>query len=210
MSKGCLLVALALGLSACAPAPQRSQAPEVEALTLEQLYLAERYGELVLLAASILEAEAGAEAEEPERAAEARFFRALAWLVQDPPGKHARALLELRQLEFEHPDLLWGRLAGLYVAAMTRVEVLQATLVELAIEQRDLQTRLEALEQSLAELLAERSKREADLAALNRERNQLVEQLEEARKQAVEAAARLRELEDELAALKQIDMQREP
>lgn len=201
-----MVLAAALMLSGCAGERAPTQAPVVEAPTLEELYVARRYGELVLLAASILEAEH----HNPERIAEARFFRALAWLAQDPRGKQAHALHELRKLEFEHPDLLWGRLAALHVAAVTRIEALQATLLELAVERRALQERIDALEQNLADLQVERSKKEAQHAALARERNELVEQLDEARKQATATAARLRELEDELAALKQIDMQREP
>lgn len=201
-----LYLALALALTACAPTQASTRAPVAVAPTLEQLYMDRRYGEVVLLAASVIEAEA----EDRERVAEARFFRALAWLAHDPPGKQARALLDLRKLEFEHGDLLWGRLAGLHVAALTRVDVLQTTLLELAIEQRDLQARVEVLEQALAELHAERIEREAEHATLARERNELLEQLDETRKQATTLAARLRELEDELAALKQIDMQREP
>lgn len=206
-SRSWLALAAALALTGCARAPRPAAAPVVvEAPTLEQLYLSKRYGELVLQATAILDAGAG----DRERVAEARFYRAIAWLAQDPHGKQARALHDLRKLEFESSDLLWGRIAALYVAAVTRADVLQTTLLELAIEQRDLQTRVEALEHGLAELHAELAERDADLAGLTRERNELVEQLDEAREQAATLVERIRELEAELAALKQIDMQREP
>lgn len=193
-----------LATSACAAGSRPSTAPVVET-TLQQLYMAERYGEVVLAASSIIDAHA-----DRERTAEARFFRALAWLAQNPHANEARALLEFRTLEFEYDDLLWGRIAALYVAAATRVDALQATLLELGFEQRELHGRIEALEQQLADLHAELVVRDEQIKALERERNELIEQLEEARKQTAATLARLRELEDELAALKQIDMQREP
>ncbi|HLT37282.1 MAG TPA: hypothetical protein VK034_13405 [Enhygromyxa sp.] len=193
-------------LLACGRAGAPTHAPVVEPPTLEQLYVDKRYGELVLQAASLIEAEGG----DRQQLAEARFFRALAWLAQDSHGKQSRALLELRKLEFEYPDLLWGRLAALQVAAATRAEVMQATLLELAIEHRDLQARIDELEQSLVELHAELGKRDGEIARLGRERSELTEQLAEAREQVAALTQRVQELEDELAALKQIDMQREP
>jgi hypothetical protein len=207
MRAATLLLSVALGLGACSSPQAQTQAPADDPPTLAQLFVAERYDELELLAAGVID---DPEQDDRERVAEARFFRALAWLAQDPPGKQPRALFELRKLELEDADLLWGHLAGLHVTALTRVEVLQLTLLELAIEQGHLQVRIDALEGELADRIAERSKREADLAALTRERNDLLEKIDEARKQATVTAARLRELEDELAALKQIDMQREP
>lgn len=188
----------------CARSPSPTVAPPEQ--TLQQLYMGERYGEVVLLATSIIDAEASA----PERVAEARFFRALAWLANDPHGNQARALLELRTLEFEHADVIWGQVAAHYVATATRVDALQATLLELGVEQRELQGRIEVLEQSLADLQAELTERDEKLAALERERDDLNKQLEAARAEMAATAARLRELEDELAQLKQIDMQREP
>ena len=93
------------------------------------------------------------------------------------------------------------------LATATRVDALQATLLELSFEQRALQERIEVLEQSLADVQAER---DAKIDGLQRERNELLEQLDIARAEAKKTAARLRELEGELAALKQIDMQRQP
>lgn len=206
MNRFRLLLVAALALSGCARASEPTQAPAVEAATLEQLYLAKRYGELVLLATSVIESEG----ESRERVAEARFFRALAWMAQDPYGNQARALLELRTLEFEHADLIWGQLAALQVAAATRVDALQATLFELVGEQRELQARIEALEQRVTELDAQLTERDAEIVKLERELRSLTEQLEQARTDAATTAVRLRELEAELAALKQIDMQREP
>jgi septal ring factor EnvC (AmiA/AmiB activator) len=193
-------------MTACARRPEPTAAPIIVEAALQQLYLAERYHEVVRIAAGIIEAEP----EQRERVAEARFFRALAWMAQDPRGNQARALLELRRLEFEFSDVIWGHLAALYVAAATRVDALQATLLELGFDQRELQARIEVLEQSLVELHAELGKRDTQVDELERERNDLTEQLDEARAEAATTIALLRELEDELAALKQIDMQREP
>jgi chromosome segregation ATPase len=190
-------------LTACASRPEPTKAPET---TLQQLYVAQRHGEVVLMAEAILESEP----EQRERVAEARFFRALAWMAQSPHHDQARTLHELRTLEFEFSDQIWGRLAALYVAAATRVDVLQGTLLELGAEQRELKARIEVLDQSLAELQATLGERDTQIAGLERERGELKEQLEDSRAEAAATAARLRELEDELAALKQIDMQREP
>lgn len=199
-----LLLIGTLALSACAHTPERSTTPTEE--TLQQLYLAERYGELVLRAGSIIKTSA----DDRERVAEARFFRALAWMAQDPHANQARALLEFRTLEFEYGDVIWGDVAALYVATATRVDALQATLLELGFEQRALQERIEVLEQSLADVHAELAERDARVEDLQRERNELLEQLDTARAEAKKTVARLRELEGELAALKQIDMQRDP
>jgi septal ring factor EnvC (AmiA/AmiB activator) len=200
-----LVVTTALVIAACARMPEPTVVPVPEP-TLQQLYLAERYGEVVLMAAAIVQAEP----EQRERVAEARFFRALAWLARDPHRNQARALLELRKLEFEFSDVIWGPVAALYVATATRVDALQATLLELGFEQRKLQAHIEVLEQSLVELHAELDKRDTEIDGLERERKQLTEQLEAARAEAATTGARLRELEDELAKLKQIDMQLEP
>ncbi|HVH99765.1 MAG TPA: hypothetical protein VM869_13680 [Enhygromyxa sp.] len=200
-----LVLLLVLIATACVRPSTHTAAPATEQ-TLQQLYMAERYGEVVLLAASIIDGEP----DERERTAEAHFFRALAWLAQGSHENQARALLELRTLEFEYDDVIWGRVAAHYVATATRVDALQATLLELGVEQRELQGRIEVLEQSLIDVQAELVVRDEKLAALERERDELTEQLEAARVEAAATAARLRELEDELAALKQIDMQREP
>lgn len=203
---GRLVLAAVLALAGCAAGPRPSQAPAVEAPTLEQLYLDERFGEVVVAAEGIIEAD-----DEPrERVAEARFYRALAWQARDPYGNRDRALLELRNVEFEYSDLIWGRLAGHHVADAARVDALQVTLLELAVEQRDCLARIDELEQHLADAQSELAARESKLADVERERDELREQLDSARTRAAETAVRLRELEAELAALKQIDMQREP
>lgn len=204
MRSAALLLIGTLALSACAHTLEPSTTPTEE--TLQQLYLAERYGELVLRVASII----NETPDDRERVAEARFFRALAWMAQDPHANQARALLEFRTLEFEYDDVIWGDVAALYVATATRVDALQATLLELSFEQRALQERIEVLEQSLADVHGQLAERDAKIDGLQRERNELLEQLDIARAEAKKTAARLRELEGELAALKQIDMQRQP
>jgi hypothetical protein len=204
MNRARAVLVAALVSSGCARAPTQTSAPEP--VTLEQLHLAERYGEVVLLAASVIEGEGESRA----RVAEARFFRALAWLAQDPHANQARALLELRTLEFEYSDQIWGQLAAVHVAAATRIDALQATLLELVSEQRELQVRIDALTQRSTELAAELVARDGVVAKLERERSELLVLLEQTRAEAAATAVRLRELELELAALKQIDMQREP
>jgi septal ring factor EnvC (AmiA/AmiB activator) len=201
-----ILLAAALALAGCVGGKTATATPEAEAPSLAELFAAERYGEVQLLAASVIQAPN----EGREDVAEARFFRALAWLARDPLGNQERALLELRTVEFEYTDLVWGRLAAHYVGEAARVDALQATLLELAVEQRDLQMRIDELERNLEELHAELATRDAEITKLARERGELLEQLEQARELAATTAVRLRELEDELAALKQIDMQLEP
>jgi chromosome segregation ATPase len=200
------ILVVALLMPACAREPEATVTPVAEAATLEQLYLQERYGELVRLATHVIEDEDTSRARE----AEARFFRALAWLAEDPQDPHDRALLELRTLEFEFPELIWGRIAALHVASATRLQALQATLLSLAAEQSELQVRIDVLEQSLIDVQSQLDERELQLAELGRERSELLEQLEQARAEMDATAARLRELENELEALKLIDMQREP
>ncbi len=202
MSRAWILV-VAAALACARPGP--SEAPE-PAPTLEQLFVAERHAELVRAAEAAL-----ADEDLPrERVAEARFYRAIAWLAGAPGNARARGLAELRALEFEYPDLIWGRLAELEVAAAGRVEALQATLVELALAQHEAHAELEALARRLAEREAALARTKAEADKLERERADLRAQLEQARARLVEQSAALAELEAELAALKQIDMQREP
>ncbi len=191
---------------ACVSSPRSARAPVDEPPTLEQLYVDQRYGELVLAAANVIDAEGVVR----EAVAEARLFRALAWSAVDPHRNQPRVLAELRVLELEYPDLVWGRMAAHLVEQLTRADALQATLLELVLERRELRARIETLEQRLAEVQSELDQADSERVAVGRERAELVEQLELARTQVASTAARVRELEDELAALKQIDMQREP
>jgi len=196
---------VALGLAACTPSPEPVVAPTAANPTLEQLYMAGRHGEIVAQAAAIIDASVDAEA-----LAHARFFRAMAWLAQDNRAAQAQAFLELRELELEFSDYVWGRLAAAYVAKYVRAELLQEALLECTLELRGLEHELEVLAQSHAEAVATLGQREAKHSSLEHERDQLKNQLDEVQAKASAAAQRIVILEEELAALKQIDMQRDP
>jgi hypothetical protein len=205
------LLLLTLALAGCHALPGAAVEPspveaDAAAPTLEQLYAARRYGEVVLTATGILEAGA----EDPELVAHARFFRALARLAQGGHNGRARGLAELRELELEHPESAWARVAAAYVAHIARADALQGALVELTLELRELRKLVASLEQQLAETEAEAARKSADLASMQNERSQLRERLGEVEAQATSAARRIVALEEELAGLKRIDMQRDP
>jgi flagellar motility protein MotE (MotC chaperone) len=212
-------VLLVLGLAACKPAlapgagPNDGVDPDAQITgqiaaqpDLEQLYAAERHGEVVLRATEILQDDP----DDRELVAHARFFRAMSWLEQDRRMPQARALLELRELELEFGDCVWGQIAGAYVDTLLRMYQLQEALLELTLELREHEQQIRTLEQRLAEALTTLAGRDAKLTAVEHERDQLREQLDQAKAKATLNANRILELEAELAALKQVDMQREP
>lgn len=201
-----LMSILLLGLGACTPAPAPTIDPVAAEPTLEQLYAERRHGEVVLLATEIVESDP----EDREAVAHARFFRAMSWVAQDRRVEQARGLLELRALEFEYADFVWGQIAAAYVSKILRADLLQEALLELTLELRDVEQHIRALEQSLAETQATLAQRDTKLTTVERERDQLRVKLDEALAQAELTAGRILELEEELAALKQVDMQREP
>jgi hypothetical protein len=201
-----LSIALMLpALSACEPPPEPSVAPLTTEPTLEQLYTAGRYAELVVLAAATISSTPDAEI-----LAHARFFRAMAWLAQDERAAQARAFLELRELELQFSDYVWGRIAAAYAAKIVRGEILQEALLECTLDLRALEQEFSELEQRHAETVTALTQREAKQSSLEHEREQLRKQLEEAQVKINAAAARVFALEEELAALKQVDMQRDP
>ncbi|KIG14621.1 hypothetical protein DB30_06500 [Enhygromyxa salina] len=199
-------LALGLALVACKAPLQPATAPASDEPTLEQLYTAGRHGEVVLLATSIIDGHP----ERREAVAHARFFRALSWLAQGPRIERARGELELRTLELDHADSVWGKIAAAHASKILRADALQEALLELTLELRELERQTSDLEHALAEAEASVEQRDAKLATLEREREQLRAQLDAAQAAAKLAAGRILALEEELAALKQVDMQREP
>jgi chemotaxis protein MotB len=210
MKSPALLLTLALAgchaLPGAAVEPSSPNEAEAAAPTLEQLYAAHRYGEVVLMATGIVEAGT----DDPELVAHARFFRALARLAQGGRGVQARGIAELHELELELPDSAWGRVAAAYMAHISRADALQEALVEFTLELHELRGLVASLEQQLAEAEAETARKSADLASVQSERSQLRERLAEVEAQAASAARRVAALEEELAGLKRIDMQRDP
>lgn len=201
-----LVLGLPLGLAACKPASGPTIDPVAAEPSLEQLYTAGRHGEVVLLAAELIDADP----EDRQAVARARFFRAMSWLAQDRQLERARGLLELRTLEAEYADSVWGRIAGAYAGRILRTDLLQEAVLELTLDLRDLEQHIRTLEQSLTEAQTKLEERDTKLAAVERERDQLRVKLDQAAAQAKLTASRITELEEELNALKQVDMQREP
>ncbi|PRQ05601.1 hypothetical protein [Enhygromyxa salina] len=197
---------LILVAGACHPPPTPVLAPAAAEPTLEQLYTEGRHGEVVLLATAIIDEHPGRR----ETVAHARFFRAMSWLAQDRRIERARGELELRALELDYADCVWGQIAGAYASKLFRVDALQSALLELTLELRELEGQISTLEHELAEVEANGEQRDAKLAAVERERDQLRAQLDAAQAGAKLAESRIVALEEELAALKQVDMQREP
>jgi hypothetical protein len=210
MTRGArIAIVLVLALAACKPASAPPITPVAAAPSLDQLhhlYMTGRHGEAVLMATAIVQGNP----DDREIVAHARLFRAMSWLEQDRRVEQARALLELRELELQYGDHVWGQLAAAYVDKILRADLLQEALLELTLELRELEQEIRGLELILAQTQAELATRDAKMSSVEQERDHLREQINAAKVKAKLDAGRILELEAELAALKQVDMQREP
>lgn len=209
-----LMLGAALVLAACPAKPEpidpgtfssSSRTTPSTPAALELLFAAGRYGEVVAYSTQAL-----AKVESTGHAAHLRLLRALARLSQHARSDQERGLTELRELELEFPDLVWGRMAALYVAQLTRADVLHESMLQAGVELRQLQDRIRVLEAEIADARSGEAHRQAKLSAIEGDREQLRKQLDEVQIRATAQVRRIAELEEELAALKRIDMQREP
>lgn len=157
-------------------------------------------------AALAYEAELASAATEQE-AARARL---LGTLVELKLQKSARALEELRHVAYQNPGSTWGLFAGMLADEMGRAKVLRETLIQTGAELHEMRQSLATQAQTLESVQRESAEQQAELASLKEERMKLQAQTREANERSALLLKRARELEQELDALKHIDMQRQP
>jgi chromosome segregation ATPase len=197
-------------VSACsrspAAAPAVVSAPaEPELWAGDALFAEGRCGEAVAAYSAALE-----ETTTRDATARLRLFRALARLECASTQSTEQAFGELRALERDYPTLVWGRLARLFIDELVREQALQQTLSRAEAELARLDEQIERLEQDVRTARADATDHKALLATLRSERRTLQDAYEQATEKATAAQRRVEQLEAELAALKRIDMAREP
>lgn len=203
-----LLVGLVASPWGCARRTDTTPVPPIEAPTEpdpDRLFAEGRFEAAVAAYTDALATEL-----DPSERTRLRLFRALALRARGDRHGNRLALEALREIEHQQERTIWGRIARLFVDEMAREEALRDTVLQAAARLRDVQAEVEALEAQLAERDELLEEQRSNLANLKEERSRLAGQLSEAEAQAEKQAARLQELERELAALKQIDMQRQP
>lgn len=150
------------------------------------------------------------ELEDPETRARLAVMQAIALLGTGDPGAERSALRILVRTEMDHRPSVWGRVAGIIAADLSRETALRETLVRLSADLADARSKLA---RATVELDARNQRGEADVASIaaletqGRRLEKRVEVLE------AELVLRERELEDlraELAALKRVDLSRDP
>ncbi len=146
----------------------------------------------------------------PEVIAKAQFLRAVARLAVGNPAAKELAKQELWRLEHEHATTLWGVLARQYLGEVTRGRVLRQTILHAGAELHRARERIGELEAELARAGDNNAELEQTLTALKEERGRLQWQLKELQDKSSAQETRILDLEESLAALKRIDMQRQP
>lgn len=141
---------------------------------------------------------------------EASRARLLGTLVDLKLQKSERALEELRYIEYQNPGSTWGLFAGMLADEMGRARVLRETLIHTDAELHEMRQSIARLEQALEAVQNESAEQRAELAALKEERIKLQAQARDANERSAQQVKRVRELEQELDALKHVDMERQP
>jgi chromosome segregation ATPase len=196
-----LALALALGC-ACTPAPSipAASSPRRTKPTADELFVQGRYADAVR--------EYERELERGERVAELQLFKLFAKLASDVPGW--QLVDELRTLEQTYPRSRWGHLAGVLASEIDRGTVLRQAVMAAGADLRAAEERVAELTQKVTALTTQTAEQQTTISTLREERGRLQQQVRELEEAATSRDARIRELEAELAALKQVDMQRSP
>ena len=194
-----LVLALVCGCSSAPSAPTASS-PRRAKPTADELFVQGRYAD----AATAYQREL----ERGERVVELQIFKLFALLASEAPSW--TFVDELRALERAYPRSRWGHVAGVVASEIDRGTVLRQAVMAAGADLRAAEQRVEALDQKVATLTTQTSEQQAAIAALREERTRLQQQVRELEEHATGRDAKLRELEAELAALKQVDMQRSP
>lgn len=194
-----LVVALVCGC-ASAPSTPTASSPRSTKPTADDLFVHGRYAD----AATAYEREL----ELGERVVELQIFKLFALLASEAPSW--TLVDELRTLERTYPRSRWGHVAGVLASEIDRGTVLRQAVMAAGADLRAAEQRVEDLTQKIATLTTLTAEQQAAIASLRDERTRLQQQARELEEHATDRDAKLRELEAELAALKQVDMQRPP
>lgn len=143
-------------------------------------------------------------------AQEAARARLLGTLVDLKLQRSERALEELRYIAYQNPGSTWGLFAGMLADEMGRARVLRETLIQTGAELHEMRQSLATHAQTLESVRKESAEQQAELAALKEERMKLQAHARDANERSAQLLKRARELEQELDALKHIDMERQP
>lgn len=202
---------LLLLTSSCVHAGAHKSASSAQEPSADALFARERFAEAASrYAQEIQDAPRSHSGSGAASHARARFFRALALFAQDDPANKRRAESELRSLEHELGTTTWGVLARLFLKEMARGTVLREALLQAGVELHTLEQNLSQLNREHSEALTTQKEQEQALNSLREERLKLQVQLKEAQERVSDLTERVNELDEELSALKRIDMQRQP
>jgi hypothetical protein len=140
----------------------------------------------------------------------ARFFSLLARRAIAPATESGAMQLALRSFAAEASSTPWGRLAGLYADEMARTDALQQAVLRAGADLAQRDERIAALERTLVERGAQSDELSAVIVELKDEREKQARAQRELEELLSSRADAIVKLENELEALKRIDLARSP
>jgi hypothetical protein len=140
----------------------------------------------------------------------ARFFSLLARRATAMPTESAAMQEALRTFAGEASSTPWGRLAGLYADEMARTDALQQAVLRAGADLAQRDERIAAVERTLAERGEQNLQLSALITELKDEREKQARAQRELEDLLSSRADAIVKLENELEALKRIDLSRTP
>jgi hypothetical protein len=140
----------------------------------------------------------------------ARFFALLARRAIAPPTESGAMQQALRAFAGEASSTPWGRLAALYADEMARTDALQQAVLRAGADLAQRDERLAALERTLAERGTQSDELSALIVELKDERDRQARAQRDLEELLSSRADAIVKLENELEALKRIDLARTP
>ncbi len=147
---------------------------------------------------------------EGEESIRARFFSIIARRAVGGPAAFDDAQAALRALAAEAEASPWGRLAGFYADELSQIEALRKTVLAAGADLASMQARIDVLQADLVARGVERDALDAKFSAVWDEQAQLQRTVRDLEELLEDRNARLVDLEQELTALKRIDMSETP
>ncbi len=142
-------------------------------------------------------------------AARIKLFRAVARLDCGASPSTQLAFEELRQLERDDTASVWASLARVFVDELVRQDAVRKDVARLELANAQLAARVSALERELAETGATKDSLQGQLSVAREERRKVQTALDDATQAQQTLQRRVDELNEELAGLKRIDMERD-
>jgi hypothetical protein len=140
----------------------------------------------------------------------ARFFTLLARRATATPTESGAMQAALRAFAGEASSTPWGRLAALYADEMARTDAIQQAVLRAGAELAQRDERIAALERTLVERGTQNEQLSALIAELKDEREKQARAQRELEELLSSRADAIVKLENELEALKRIDLSRTP